>query len=137
MGRPDDTSMNQGDRAPTSGPGRAGAVAASVALVAFALLAARRAERIDDLAQLPVASIRIDVNQAGAAELALLPEVGPSMAEAILADRARHGPFATVDDLRRVRGIGPATLEAIRPLATTTRPSDGHAGRPDAEDALR
>ena len=49
-------------------------------------------------------------------DLERLPGVGPATATAILAHRDQHGPFSSVDDLIEVRGIGPAKLEAIRPL---------------------
>jgi competence protein ComEA len=61
----------------------------------------------------------VDVNRAGLTELESLPGVGPAIAAAIVDDRERHGPFVSVDDLIRVRGIGPAKLEAIAPLVTT------------------
>jgi DNA polymerase III subunit alpha len=44
-----------------------------------------------------------------------LTGVGPVMCEEILANRETHGPFRTADDLLRVKGIGPATLEKMRP----------------------
>jgi competence protein ComEA len=44
--------------------------------------------------------------------------VGPATAAAIVAYRDANGPFASVDALADVRGIGPAKLEAIRPLVT-------------------
>jgi len=59
----------------------------------------------------------VDLNRASAAELEALPGVGPATAAAIVAHREQHGPFATVDDLLDVRGIGEAKLEQIRPLA--------------------
>ena len=59
-------------------------------------------------------SAPIDLNQATEAQLDALPGVGPATAAAIVEDRRRHGPFASVDDLARVRGIGPAKLEALR-----------------------
>ena len=58
----------------------------------------------------------VDLNAATAADLERLPGVGPATATAILSHRDEHGPFASVDDLIDVRGIGPAKLEAIRPL---------------------
>lgn len=58
----------------------------------------------------------IDPNRAAAAELALLPGVGPSLAGAIVADRDASGPFRSVGDLDRVRGIGPATLARVAPF---------------------
>jgi competence protein ComEA len=60
----------------------------------------------------------IDLNVATAAQLETLPGVGPSTANAIVDDRDRNGPFASVDDLDRVAGIGPAKLAAIRDLVT-------------------
>lgn len=57
---------------------------------------------------------RLDPNRAPAAELDRLPGVGPSTASAIVASRERDGPFRTPDDLARVRGVGPATVERIR-----------------------
>jgi competence protein ComEA len=49
-------------------------------------------------------------------ELDALPGVGPSTATAIVSYRTQIGPFASVDDLLKVRGIGPAKLDAIREL---------------------
>jgi competence protein ComEA len=57
----------------------------------------------------------INVNTATADELQRLPGVGPVMASAIIAARAA-APFASVDDLRKVKGIGPKTLEKLRPF---------------------
>ena len=58
----------------------------------------------------------LDVNRASALELARLPGVGPTLAARIVTVRERDGPFAAVDDLRRVRGLGRATLDRFRPL---------------------
>lgn len=63
--------------------------------------------------QLP-AGFLIDVNQAGWVDWMQLEGVGPALASRIVADRQVHGPFATIDDLQRVPGIGPATLDRIR-----------------------
>jgi len=59
---------------------------------------------------------RLDVNRADRAALVGLPGVGPVLAERILEDRARNGPFRSVEDLRRVKGIGERTLERLRDL---------------------
>jgi competence protein ComEA len=58
---------------------------------------------------------RIDLNRADRAELLQLPGVGPNLAERIETYRREHGGFRSVDDLGRVRGIGPATLARLRP----------------------
>ncbi|MGO2608525.1 MAG: helix-hairpin-helix domain-containing protein, partial [Brachybacterium tyrofermentans] len=59
----------------------------------------------------------IDLNTASAAQLEELPGVGPSIAQRILEHREKNGPFASVDGLLEVSGIGPATLEEIRERA--------------------
>jgi competence ComEA-like helix-hairpin-helix protein len=58
---------------------------------------------------------RVDPSSASQAELAMLPGVGPSLARAIIAERTARGPFQSIDDLTRVKGIGPARLAALRP----------------------
>jgi competence protein ComEA len=60
----------------------------------------------------------ININSATAAQLDSLPGVGPATAQAIVDHRSQHGPFASVDSLTEVRGIGPAKLEALRTLVT-------------------
>jgi len=45
----------------------------------------------------------------------MLPGVGPSLARAIILERTAGGPFRSIDDLTRVKGIGPARLAALRP----------------------
>ncbi|MGY5764673.1 helix-hairpin-helix domain-containing protein [Brachybacterium sp. DNPG3] len=60
----------------------------------------------------------IDLNTASAAQLEGLPGVGPAIAQRIVDHREANGPFASVDDLLEVSGIGTAKLEQIRPAAT-------------------
>lgn len=60
----------------------------------------------------------VNINTAGAAELEALPGIGPALAARIVEYRDGHGPFASVDDLTDVPGIGPAKLEALRSQAT-------------------
>jgi competence ComEA-like helix-hairpin-helix protein len=59
------------------------------------------------------AAPKVSLNTATEAELAQLPGIGPALARAILADRAARGPYRTIQDLQRVRGIGAATLKAL------------------------
>ena len=61
---------------------------------------------------------KININSASAAELENLPGIGPVTAAAIVAYREEKGPFASVDALTEVSGIGEATLEKIKPNAT-------------------
>lgn len=62
---------------------------------------------------------RLDLNAAGAAEFELLPGIGPALARRIVEDRTTRGVFRTVEELERVRGIGPATLARLQKLVTT------------------
>jgi len=73
--------------------------------------------------------MRVDLDRASAAELTVLPGIGPRLAERIVADRADHGAFATVDDLARVRGIGPALVRRIAPYTTQGRAEAGPEAR--------
>jgi competence protein ComEA len=60
----------------------------------------------------------VDVNSATAAELETLPGIGPATAAAIVEHRRLNGPFASVDELDEVRGIGTSKLDAIRDQVT-------------------
>ena len=60
------------------------------------------------------AARRLDVNTAGAAALERLPRVGPSLARRIVEERRLRGPFRAPEDLARVKGIGPKTVDALR-----------------------
>ncbi|MEJ2289525.1 MAG: ComEA family DNA-binding protein [Deinococcales bacterium] len=61
-------------------------------------------------ARSPTGDVRVRLNEASLDELRRLPGIGPALARRIVAAR----PFATVDELLRVPGIGPKTLEALR-----------------------
>lgn len=65
----------------------------------------------------PVLGGLIDLNSASAAELEMLPGIGPTLAQRIVDDREANGAFASVEGLQRVRGIGPRTVEKIAPMA--------------------
>lgn len=70
---------------------------------------------------------RLDLNGASQAELLLLPGIGPNLAERILTYRQEKGPFQKVEELRRVSGIGPVTLERLRPLVCVAEKGFGPA----------
>ena len=63
---------------------------------------------------------RLNLNQADATALATLPGIGPALAERIVTYRQENGPFATLNDLTRVRGVGPALVKRLRPSVTVT-----------------
>jgi competence protein ComEA len=60
----------------------------------------------------------VNLNTASVDALDKLPGVGPATAAAIVRDREQHGPFRSVGDLERVRGIGPAKVEQLHDLVT-------------------
>jgi len=60
---------------------------------------------------------KVNVNTASAAELASLPGIGPSKAQAIVEHRAKE-PFTRAEDLRKVKGIGPKLYDTIREQIT-------------------
>ena len=62
-------------------------------------------------------SAPVHLNSAGAEELDTLPGVGPVTAEKIVAYRAQHGPFTSLDGLDAIPGIGPARIESLKGLA--------------------
>ena len=66
----------------------------------------------------PGGAARISLGTATLEQLDTLPGIGPVTAQAILDHRTEHGPFASVDDLLDVRGIGEATLADIRDQVT-------------------
>lgn len=59
--------------------------------------------------------IVVNINKANAEELdKLLVGIGPNKAENIIQYRKQNGKFATADDLAKVKGIGPSTVEKNR-----------------------
>ena len=58
---------------------------------------------------------KVNINQATAEQLELLPGVGPARAAAIIEYRKRNGPFKRTDQLVEVSGIGQKALERIEP----------------------
>jgi competence protein ComEA len=87
-----------------------------------------------------LAQLRLDPNRAPAAELVLLPDIGPALAGRIMKYRASvtDGPaFRTAEDLDRVPGIGPAKVAKLRPYLefageAASRPIAAPRGDPSA-----
>lgn len=77
---------------------------------------------------------KVDINTADAQALQALPGVGPATAQAIIAAR----PFASVDDLERVQGIGPAKMAELKPLVRASHAGEkGGKGKGDAKKSER
>ena len=62
------------------------------------------------------AGFPVNINTATQEQLVALPGVGQSTAAKIIADRQANGSFKSVDDLKRVSGIGDKKLESLREL---------------------
>jgi len=59
---------------------------------------------------------RVRLNDVDWTELTLLPGIGETLARRIVADRTRNGRYESLDQLERVKGIGPKTVRRIRPF---------------------
>lgn len=60
----------------------------------------------------------VDINTATGRALETLPGIGPATAEKIIEHRRTHGPFSRVEDLMKVKGIGPKKFEKLRQFIT-------------------
>jgi competence protein ComEA len=58
--------------------------------------------------------IRHSINHASAVELQELPGIGPALAERIVQYRQQYGGFNSLEELKRVKGIGEKTFVKIR-----------------------
>ena len=59
---------------------------------------------------------KINLNKADESELTQLPGVGPSKANAIIGHRTEHGNFQTIEELKKVTGIGEKTFDQLKDL---------------------
>ena len=65
-------------------------------------------------------ALAIDINSADASTLTQFNGVGPATAKKIIAFREANGPFASCDDLTKVKGIGAKTAVKIKPMCTAS-----------------
>jgi competence protein ComEA len=72
----------------------------------------------------------LDVNTAEVHELVAIPGLGPSTAGAIVAHREVHGPFRNLDGLSAVQGLGPSSLDRLRPFLMVPNPLPDPPARP-------
>jgi len=66
----------------------------------------------------PAVVMLVNINTATGAELEMLPHIGPAMAQRIIDYREAHGPFARIEDLQEVEGIGETRYKDLAPLIT-------------------
>ena len=74
---------------------------------------------------------KVRINVASRSDLTFLPRIGPVLADRIIEDRERNGPFRAVGDLARVKGIGPSTVRKLAPFVSCSLES----GRAQADSA--
>lgn len=82
-----------------------------------------------------VASAAVNLNTATRDELLAVPGIGPAKAQAIVEHRNAHGPFASVDDLKEVKGFRAKLVEKLRPEFTVAAPPPKPAAKGDAKAA--
>lgn len=96
-----------------------------------------RGELIEiDRAEPLTARYLVDINKAQWPEFAELPELGETLARRIVESRASEGVFGDHDDLLRVNGIGPRTLERLKPYLLPMPGQDDVAGDAKPQAAL-
>ncbi|MCA9230838.1 MAG: helix-hairpin-helix domain-containing protein [Planctomycetales bacterium] len=79
------------------------------------------------------ARYQVDINKAEWPEIIQLPGLGKTLAQRILNDRELNGEFRELEDLQRVSGIGPRTLERIRPFLLPIPKDTDWAGVDDSQ----
>jgi competence protein ComEA len=122
----------------TSGPARQAAAIALAIAGAFALASSwassrpiassdpkpadvavgQTSDRTFEPSRQPRVRATININTATQGELEALPGIGPSIAQRIIQQRESKGPFTSIEDLDKVRGIGPVTIERLRPYVS-------------------
>lgn len=96
------------------------AALAVLGIVLAACLLGRTAIRLQSspLTEEHRAAAVLDLNQASAAEMQLVPGIGEALAERVLLLRHQRGGFRTLEELRDVNGIGLIKLQQMRPYVT-------------------
>ncbi len=69
-------------------------------------------------ASVTIPSGKININTASVTELDALPGIGPAMGQRIIDYRNQNGSFETIEDLKKVRGIGDKSFEELKDLVT-------------------
>ncbi|HEY6931090.1 MAG TPA: helix-hairpin-helix domain-containing protein [Thermoanaerobaculia bacterium] len=66
---------------------------------------------------------KVNINQASATQIALLPRVGAKQAERIVEYRKAHGQFAQAEELMEVKGVGEKLFGQLKPYVALSGPT--------------
>jgi uncharacterized protein len=100
----------------------------------------RLGRALDAVVEDAVNAVGVDLNTASAPLLARVSGVGPGLAEAIVAHRDAHGPFASRRDLLKVARLGPKAFEQAAGFLRITggkEPLDASSVHPEAYEVAR
>jgi competence protein ComEA len=95
---------------------------ATIAALLLAAASAASAGDAETAAPAPAGG-KVNINQATAAQLALLPRIGEKVADRIVDYRQQHGNFARPEDLMEVKGIGEKLFVLLKPYVTVSGPT--------------
>ncbi len=107
-------------------------------IVSIAAYWVGRAMRSDDWIEIDQApplsaDFVVDINTADWPELVQLPDIGETTARDIVKERETNGPFANLEEVAtRVRGVGPKTIEKMRPYVKVDVDEGATAGLPSS-----
>ena len=107
---------------PTSANGAARRRPRGSFLAGFLLLSSAAFLAADN-SSAPAAAGKVNINQASATQIALLPRIGEKVAGRVLDYRKSHGPFARPEDLMEVKGIGEKMLLTLKPYVAVSGPT--------------
>ncbi|MDR4508081.1 MAG: ComEA family DNA-binding protein [Candidatus Brocadiaceae bacterium] len=77
---------------------------------------------------------KVNINTATETELRLLPEIGPKLAGRVVDYRAENGNFETIDDLKRVNGVGDKKFEKMKNYLIVTGETTIETVKPKKEE---
>jgi competence protein ComEA len=66
---------------------------------------------------------KININQASAAQFAMLPRVGSKQADRIVEYRKAHGQFEQIEELMEVKGVGEKLFTQLKPYLALSGPT--------------
>jgi competence protein ComEA len=102
-------------------PERARRLLALSAGVLFAIAASLQADAAKPSSGSPAG--KVNVNQATAEQIAMLPRIGAKVAMRVLDYRKSHGPFAKPENLMEVKGIGEKLFLTLKPYVAVSGPT--------------